>query len=138
MPPPVPFVTRRDIFEQEERPVPKSPPAAPARPHRTLETIARRLNQARAPGQIAEAERLEDEFYRKLVTHYASTDTMPSNAQEKYDILRELMQRWRDIGGRATEFYRVLEREYRNVFELVSFRFDDPNQLLTEDLGLED
>ena len=63
---------------------------------------------------------------------------MPSNAQEKYDILRELMQRWRDIGARATEFYRVLEREYRNVFELGSFRFDDPDQQLIEDLGLED
>ena len=72
------------------------------------------------------------------MTHYASTDTMPSNAQEKYDILRELMQRWRDIGARATEFYRVLEQEYRNVFEPVSFRFDDPDQQLIEGLGLED
>jgi hypothetical protein len=63
---------------------------------------------------------------------------MPSNAQEKYELLASVMQRWRDIGGRATEFYSVLEREYRNVFELVSFRFDDPDQQLMEDLGLED
>ena len=72
------------------------------------------------------------------MTHYASTDATPSNAQEKYDILRELMQCWRDIGARATEFYRVLEREYPNVFELASFRFDDPDQQLIEDLGLEE
>ena len=82
MPPPVPFVTRCDILEQGERPVPKQPPVASARPQRTLEAIARRLSQVRATGQRAEAERLEDEFYRKSVTHYTSTDVMPGSAQK--------------------------------------------------------
>ena len=62
---------------------------------------------------------------------------MPNNAQDKYGIHRELMQRWRDMGARATEFYRVLEQECRNVFELVSFEFDDPAQQKAMDLGSE-
>ena len=106
-------------------------------PKRTLETMARRLSQARATGQRAEAERLEDEFYRKLVTHYTSTDVMPGSAQDKYEMLRDLTQHWRDSGARGATFYTTLEQEYRHVFERVSFEFDDPAQQMAVDLGLQ-
>ena len=87
----MPLVTRRDILEQEERPVPKQPAVVAERPQRTLEAIARRLSQARATGQRAEAERLEDELFRKLATDYARAP-MPSNAQEKYEMLLDIMK----------------------------------------------
>ena len=137
MPPPVPFVTRRHILEQEERPVPKQPAVVAERPQRTLEAIARRLSQARATGQRAEAERLEDEFYRKLVTHYTNTDVMPGSAQEKYEMLRDLIQNWRDAGARGATFYNALEQEYRHAFERVSFELNDPAQQVAVDLGLQ-
>ena len=77
----------------------------------------------------------EDELYRKLVSQYASADIMPS-VQEKYELLRDLLQRWREWGARGTTFYNALEQEYRNVFERVSFEFDDPAQQMTVDLDL--
>ena len=89
--------------------MPKRPPVVSERPQRTLEAIARRLSQARATGQKAVAERLEDEFYPKLVTHYTSTDVMPGSAQEKYEMLWDLI--WRDAGARGTTFYNALEQE---------------------------
>ena len=76
-------------------------------------------------------------FYRKLVTHYTSTDVMPGSAQEKCEMLRDLIQRWRDSGARGTTFYNALEQEYRHVFERVSFEFDNPAQQMAVDLGLQ-
>ena len=137
MPPPVPFVTRRDILVEEERPVPKQPPVVPTRPQRTLETIARRLSQARATGQRAEAERLEDEFYRKLATDYARAP-MPSNAQEKYEMLRDVMKFFQARDWTNLPEYAALRPEYDRIFELVSFEFDDPAQQSAADLGLDD
>ena len=86
---------------------------------------------------MADAEMYEDELYRKLVSQYASADIMPTSVQEKYELLRDLLQRWREWGARGTAFYTALEQEYRNVFERVSFEFDDPAQQMTVDLGLQ-
>ena len=85
---------------------------------------------------MADAEMCEDELYRKLVSQHASTDIMPTSVQEKYEVLRDLLQRWREWGARGTAFYNAIEQEYRNVFERVSFEFDDPAQQMTVDLGL--
>ena len=111
MPPPVPLVTRRDILEQEERPVPKQPAVVPARPQRSLETIAHRLRQARATGQRAEAERFEDEIYRKLATDYACAP-MPSNAQEKYEMLLDVMKVFQARDWTNLPEYAALRPEY--------------------------
>ena len=62
---------------------------------------------------------------------------MPGSAQDKYEMLRDLIQHWRDTGARGTTFYNALEQEYRHVFERVSFEFDDPAQQMAVDLGLQ-
>ena len=129
MPPPAPPVTRQDILEQEERAVPKQPPVRVARLpgiRRLLEEIAPELNEARDSGRVADAVRLEDEFYRSMLTRYRRGSTIPSTAQEKYEVLRDLLQLWRRKGFRSSTFYAEMEREYRNVFERVNFQFDDP------------
>ena len=71
-----------------------------------------------------------------MVSQYASTDIMPTSVQELYELLRDLLQCWREWGARGTAFYNALEQEYRNVFERVSFEFDDLAQQLTVDLDL--
>ena len=86
---------------------------------------------------MADTEMYEDELYRKLLSQYASTDIMPTSVQEKYELLRDLLQRWREWGARGTTFYTALQQEYDKVFELVSFEFDDPAQQRIVDLGLQ-
>ena len=136
MPPPAPIVTRRDVLEREERLVPKSSPVVARRSSRLLEQILGDLNEARRERKLADAEMYEDELYRKLVSQCASADIMPTSVQEKYELLTDLLQRWRECGARGTAFYSALEQEYRNVFERVSFEFDDPAQQMTVDLDL--
>ena len=87
---PHPNVTRRDILEREERPVPKAPPVVARRSSRLLETILEDLNEARRERTLADAEMYEDELYPKLVSQYASADIMPTSVQEKYELLRDL------------------------------------------------
>ena len=81
--------------------------------------------------------RLEDEFYNALLRRYIRGRTPPSNAQEKYELLRDLLQHWRRRGFRSSVFYAEMEREYRNVFERVNFQFDDPAAQMAADLGLQ-
>ena len=84
--PPVPFVMRRDVLEQQERVVPRQPPGDVARNRRPLGTIAAELNWARRMRRSADAKRLDEEFDRKLATEYARAP-MPSNPQEKYEMV---------------------------------------------------
>ena len=142
MPPPAPPVTRRDILEQEERPVPKSPPKAPpkaratAPPQRPLTTIAAELNYARRMGRSTDAERLDNELCRKLATQCARTPTpIPSSAQEKYEVLRDIIQHWRNLERPYDEEFAMLDLEYRKQFPLISFQFDDPAAQMAADLG---
>ena len=109
-------------------------PPPTARPRCMLGEIVRELNKARVERNVADAERLEDESYRKLVTRYARAP-MPATSQDKYVLLRDVIGILRDSG-----FHRIdaLEQECRNVFERVSFEVDDPAQQMAVDLGLED
>ena len=135
-------MTRRDVLEQEEREAREAReardrelmPPPTRRPGRLLGEIARELNKARAERNVADAERLEDEFYRKLVTEYAQA-LMPTNSREKYVLLRDVIGILRETGFRRIH---ALEQEYRHVFDRVSFEFDDPAQQMAVDLGLED
>ena len=133
----MPNVTLQDIFEQEERAARQArdrelmPPPPTRRP---LGQIIQDLNKARTGRNVANAERLEDEFYRKLTTEYAQAP-MPVNSQEKYVLLRDAIRILRDTGFRRIP---ALEQEYRHVFERVSFEFDDPAAQMAADLGLED
>ena len=88
---------------------------------------------ARGDREVADAERFEDEFYRKLVTEYAQAP-MPTNSQEKYVLLRDVIGILRETGFRRID---ELEQEYRHVFEHVSFESDDPAQQMAVDLGLQ-
>ena len=96
-----------------------------------LGEIARELNKARAERNVADAERREDEFHRKLVTEYTQAP-MPINSQEKYVLLRDVIGILRETGFRRID---ALEQEYRHVFERVSFEFDDPAAQMAADLG---
>ena len=116
--------------------MPKPAPVVARRLDRLLEDIVEDLTKARSERRRADAERYENEFYRKLVSQYASTDIMPASVQEKYELLRDLLQRWREWGARGTAFYNALEQEYDKVFERVSFEFDEPAQQRIVDLGL--
>ena len=139
MPPPAPPVTRRDVLEQEERLVPKSPPVRLVRSPqelRPLETIAEDLNKTRDDRRVADAVRLETEFYNALSSWGIRRGTLPSNAQEKYEVLRDLLQHWRRLGARFSTFYAEMEREYRHVFESVRSQFDDPAAQMAADLDL--
>ena len=110
------------------------PPPAGGLP-RTVNKIADDLNNARADGKVADAERLEEEMYRALAKHSATTGLLPRNAQEKCEMLRSIIMHLRGIG--ITSQSPALEREYRRVFELVSFQFDDPAQQMAVYLGLQ-
>ena len=124
-------------MEQEEREARQArdrqlmPPPPTSRP---LGQIVQDLNKARAERNVADAERLEDQFYRKLTTEYAQAP-MPVNSQEKYVLLRDVIGILRETGFRRIP---ALEQEYRHVFERVSFEFDDPAAQMAADLGLED
>ena len=59
---------------------------------------------------------------------------MPTNSQEKYVLLRDVIGILRETGFRRID---ELEQEYRHVFERVSFKFDDPAQQMAVDLGLQ-
>ena len=110
------------------------PPPAGGLP-RTVNKIADDLNNATADGKLAVAERLEEEMYRVLAKHSATTGLLPRNAQEKYEMLRSIIVHLRGIG--ITRKNPALEREYRRVFELISFQFDDPAAQMAADLGLQ-
>ena len=96
------------------------------------------MTKARAERNVADAERLEDEFYRKLTTDHALPGaTMPRNAQEKYEMLLDVMKYLQARNLTSYAVYDALLREYDQVFELVSFEFDDPAQQRIVDLGLQ-
>jgi hypothetical protein len=135
MPPPAPYVTRRDTLVEDERPVPKQPPANVVRPLKSLEQISHDLAWARRLQRRADVTRLEDEFYRKLAVDYARAP-MPSNAQEKYEMLLDVMKYFQARDWTNLTQYRALLHEYDRVFELVSFEFDDPAQQRIVYLGL--
>ena len=106
---------------------------------RTIIQVAADLNKARDERRIQDAERFDKELYRRLTTEYAPVSTpIPRNAQEKYELLRSLMERWREVRGRGTDFYKTLEQEYRHIFELIRTDFHDPDEQLIVDLGLEE
>jgi len=60
---------------------------------------------------------------------------MPNNAQEKYQLVRGIIQHLRNLGAPCDEEFRALELEYRKQFQLVSFEFPNPEQQQAEDLG---
>ena len=87
-------------------------------------------------GRSADAERLDNELYRLLATRYARSPTpMPSNAQEKYELLRDIIQHWRYTEQPYNEEFAALDLEYRRQFPLISFQFDDPAAQMAADLG---
>ena len=61
---------------------------------------------------------------------------MPSNAQEKYELLRGMKQHWRYLARPYDEEFTVLDLEYRKQFPLISFQFDDPAAQMAADLDL--
>ena len=87
-------------------------------------------------GRSTDAERLDNELCRLLATRYARTPTsIPSSAQEKYELLRDIIQHWRHIERPYDEEFTVLDLEYRKQFPLISFQFDDPAAQMAADLG---
>ena len=116
---------------------PKKPPVDVARARRPLATLAAELNWARVMRRSRDAERLDDDFYQKLMTEYARAP-MPSNAQEKCEMLLDVMKLFQARGWTILPEYAALRPEYDRIFELVSFEFDDPAQQRAWDLGLED
>ena len=116
----------------------KAPPKAQAKapPQRSLATLAAELNYARRRGRNTDAERLDNELYRLLARRYARTPTpMPSSAQEKYELLRDIIEHWRNYEHPYNQEFAVLDLEHRKQFPLISFQCDDPAAQMAADLG---